>query len=166
MSRQNGNYGMRETPRLLDVEPRLTFPLMPSRLSALFAGRRRLVRFIASGGGTALLFFCLSYLGMRLGFGPFAASAGAYAVAFLVGYAIQRGWTFEGRHKHGRALPRYLLLQLGCALLTSGVSQAAASLFAVPPLAISLMATALAGAISFTVSLLWVFPDGDAEPSI
>ncbi|TGP47001.1 GtrA family protein, partial [bacterium M00.F.Ca.ET.229.01.1.1] len=85
----------------------------------------RLFRFLVVGVGAALLLFVLSWLLVSLGLSPFVGSAAAYAIAFVVAYSAQRGWTFGGEHDHATALPRYLTLQLGCAVFSGLVSHVA-----------------------------------------
>lgn len=124
----------------------------------------RLARFVASGLAGAGVYFCAYVLATHAGLPPFAANLAAYFVAFFVGYALQRGWTFESRHRHRTALPRYFIVQLGCALVTSVASQAASLLVAMPPIMLALASTGLAGAASYVASILWVFPQpGEAE---
>ena len=80
------------------------------------AARQRIVRFLSVGIGAALLFFALTYAFVSLGMPPFAGALLAYAAAFVVAYSAQRNWTFGGGHDHSHALPRYFVLQAGCAL--------------------------------------------------
>ena len=119
----------------------------------------RLFRFFLVGGGSAGLFFVLTYLLATLGMPPFAASILAYAIAFVVAYTAQRGWTFGGRHAHSHSFPRYLALQVACALFSGVVAHAAVALFGMSPLAMSAVTTVLASAVSYVASSLWVFPD-------
>lgn len=125
------------------------------RLAALV--RFRLVRFAAVGIAAALLFFLLSLLFVTLGAPPFAGSVAAYAIAFVVAYLAQRGWTFGAAHAHRDALPRYLAAQLACAMMSGLVAQICIEVFAWPPLWMSLAATATAGATSYLLSSRWVF---------
>jgi putative flippase GtrA len=120
--------------------------------------RSRLFRFATVGVGAALLFFLLSYALVSLGVPPFAASVAAYAAAFVVAYLAQRGWTFGGTHGHGRALPRYLALQLCCAGFSGLVAHVAVTRFGMSPLAMSASTALAAGGASYVVSSLWVFP--------
>lgn len=120
--------------------------------------RTRLFRFFTVGASAALLFFCLSWLLVSIGFRPFAGSILAYAIAFLLAYAGQHGWTFEGRHRHGSALPRYLTLQIGCAALSGLVAHVAVEGFGFSPLAMSIVTTLAVSAASYALSSLWVFP--------
>ena len=119
----------------------------------------RLFRFIVVGVGAAAFLFVLTYALALTGLPPFLGSTLAYAVAFVVAYSAQRGWTFGGRHDHSRAFPRYLALQLCCALLSGIVSHVAVTRFGMSALAMSALTTVLAGAASYVVSSLWVFPE-------
>ena len=119
----------------------------------------RLFRFVAVGVGAAGLFFVLAFLLVSAGLPPFAGSTIAYAIAFAIAYTAQRGWTFGGRHDHAQAFPRYLALQLACAGFSGLVSHVAVNSFGLSPLAMSAVATILAGAASYVLSSLWVFPD-------
>ncbi|TIX09409.1 MAG: GtrA family protein, partial [Mesorhizobium sp.] len=89
---------------------------------------------------------------------PFVGSAAAYAIAFVVAYSAQRGWTFGGEHDHATALPRYLALQLGCAFFSGLVSHVAVAHFGLSPLAMSALTTVATSALSYVASSLWVFP--------
>ncbi len=122
--------------------------------------RLRLVRFVTVGVGAAALLFALSYLFVRLGMPPFAGSIAAYAIAFAVAYACQHGWTFGGEHAHSHALPRYLAVQLGCALISGVVAHVAVAGFGGSALAMSVAVTIAASAASYVLSSLWVFPRG------
>jgi putative flippase GtrA len=121
----------------------------------------RLFRFVLVGGGAAGLFFVLTYMLALSGMPPFAASILAYAIAFVVAYTAQRGWTFGGRHAHSHSFPRYLALQAACALFSGVVAHAAVALFGLSPLAMSAVTAVLAGAASYVASSRWVFPDRD-----
>ncbi len=114
-------------------------------------------RFLISGIGTAVLFFALSYLFARGGMTPFFASVIAYAIAFGVGYTVQRSWTFQANTSHGRALPRYFILQAACALISGGVAEAAVRYLGATPFFMSVLTTLVAGGVSFVVSRVWVF---------
>ncbi|RUW26598.1 GtrA family protein [Mesorhizobium sp. M4B.F.Ca.ET.215.01.1.1] len=118
----------------------------------------RLFRFLVVGVGAALLLFVLSWLLVSLGLSPFVGSAAAYAIAFVVAYSAQRGWTFGGEHDHATALPRYLTLQLGCAVFSGLVSHVAVARFGLSPLAMSALTTVATSALSYVASSLWVFP--------
>lgn len=122
------------------------------------SARSRLGRFVVSGGLASLVFFLVSFGLLHLGWRPWAANLAAYAVGFVVGYSLQRGWTFQGRHAHGAALPRYFILQAACAGLTAVAGEIGGGWLGLPPLPVAIGSTGLAGAISYFGSLLWVFP--------
>lgn len=121
----------------------------------------RLFRFATVGAGAAALLFGLSWLFVSFGLPPFAGSVFAYLIAFVVAYCAQRAWTFEGRHSHNQVLPRYLVLQLGCALFSGVVAHVAVTRFDMPPFAMSALATLAASAASYVLSSLWVFTNRD-----
>lgn len=124
-------------------------------------GGPRMVRFVIVGGGAAALFFGLSWLFVSLGMAPFIGSVVAYGIAFLLAYMAQRSWTFEGRHDHAHTLPRYVALQLGCALFSGSLAHVAVTRFGLLPLAMSALTTVAASAVSYVLSSVWVFPDRD-----
>jgi putative flippase GtrA len=126
--------------------------------------KKQLVRFVISGLTAAGVYFLVSYGLHSMEWPPFSASLAAYVCAFGVGYALQRGWTFEARHRHGRALPRYLLVQVACALGTSLAAPVLVGNFALTPLAVSLVLTVLASGASYLASSLWVFAPAKVEP--
>ena len=82
-------------------------------------------------------------------------------IAFVVAYTAQRGWTFGGQHDHASAMPRYLALQVGCAVFSGLVSHVAVAHFGMSPLAMSALTTIAASAVSYVLSSLWVFPARD-----
>jgi putative flippase GtrA len=118
----------------------------------------RLFRFLTVGVGAALLLFVLSWLLVSLGLSPFIGSAVAYAITFVVAYSAQRGWTFGGQHDHASAMPRYLALQVGCAMFSGLVSHVAVTRFGMSPLSMSALTTVAASTVSYVLSSLWVFP--------
>jgi len=123
--------------------------------------RMRLFRFLTVGVGATLLFFVLSWLLVSFGVSPFIGSAVAYAIAFVVAYSAQHGWTFGGQHDHASVMPRYLSLQLGCALFSGLVSHVAVTRFGMSALAMSALTAVAASVVSYVLSSLWVFPARD-----
>ena len=118
----------------------------------------RLARFITVGVSAALLLFCLTWLFAKVGLSPMIGGVAAYAIAVAVAYTAQRSWTFGGRHDHARALPRYLVVQACCAILSGLTSELAVTVLDAPPFLMSAIATVAASAASFVLSSLWVFP--------
>ncbi len=120
--------------------------------------KSRMCRFLIVGSGAALLLLVLSYALVSLGMSPFTGSVLAYAVAFCCAYTAQRGWTFGGDHDHARALPRYFVLQAGCAAFSGLVSHLAVTHLGMAPLPMAAATTIPASAASYVVSSAWVFP--------
>lgn len=119
---------------------------------------RTLVRFVMAGASTALLFLVLCFGLARAGLDPFWASLIGYGLAFAVGYTLQRWWTFDGRHHHGRALPRYFVLQAGCALMSGVISRYGVLWLHLSPLPMATLTALATGGTSFLLSRYWVFP--------
>lgn len=120
----------------------------------------RLARFVVVGVAAAGLLFALTWALAALGLPAFAAGTAGYAGAFAFAYTAQRNWTFGGRAAHGRALPRYLAVQLFCAGLAGLSAHAASAWLGWPAFAVSGFATGVASAAGFVLSLTWAF----AEP--
>lgn len=123
----------------------------------------RLARFATVGVAAALILFLLSFVLTHLGVPPFAAGAAAYAAAFAFAYTLQHGWTFGGGQPHRRALPRYLIVQCGCALLSGAVSHLALGGLGLAPWAASGLTTIVASAASFVLSSCWAFARGQTN---
>ncbi|MGE0503703.1 MAG: GtrA family protein [Rhizobiaceae bacterium] len=120
---------------------------------------RRLIRFVIVGCAAALLLFALTWLFRAAGAPPFAGSAVAYGIAIVFAYSAQRGWTFGGSHSHSAALPRYLVVQVACALLAGATAHLAVALLDLSAPAMSAVTTMLASAASYLLSSRWVFSD-------
>ena len=71
----------------------------------------QMLRFVCVGVGVAALFMLLTYALVSGGAPPFWASVLAYVICFVLAYLLQRFWTFEAKHPHREALPRYFALQ-------------------------------------------------------
>lgn len=119
------------------------------------------MRFVVVGVGAAILLTLANWGLLRLGLAPFLAGLLAYGLAFGVAYSAQHGWTFGGTASHRRALPRYGLVQAGCALLAGAVT-AAIALAGGDALTSALVATLAASLTSFVLSRRWAFRE---EPS-
>lgn len=122
----------------------------------------RSLRFVIVGVGAAALFAALSYLFASAGLRPALAAPLAYLIAFAFAYVTQRSWTFSAEQSHAVAFPRYLALQLGCAVLSGVVSHVAVAWYRASPLAMSVAATLITSAVSYVVSSRWVFTKREA----
>jgi putative flippase GtrA len=136
---------------------------VPTDQTSLSQSVLRFLRFVAAGGIATLVTFVCSYAFLNLGAQPWISNLSAFAIAFVVGYTLQRFWTFGARHAHGRALPRYLILQIGVALLTALVGQVGGH-FGAPHIVIALGSAIFSGGLCFAGTSLWVFADSAAEP--
>jgi putative flippase GtrA len=119
----------------------------------------RMLRFACVGVAVAGFFMFLTYVLVCGGTPPFWASVLAYVVCFVVAYLLQRFWTFEAKHPHREALPRYLALQVGCAVFSGLVPQVAIDHFGATRLVAVGLATITASVLSYVGSMLFVFPD-------
>lgn len=119
---------------------------------------QRLFRFLVVGISAAALLFLIGYFLVLAGMPPFTANMIAYFLAFAVAYTAQRSWTFGAQHSHERALPRYFMLQVGCAVFSGLVAHITVRNFCMSPLAMSALTTVATSAVSFVLSSLWVFP--------
>jgi putative flippase GtrA len=123
-----------------------------------------LPRFIVVGVTCAIVYFVLSLLfQLQLRFNPFFASIAAYGLAFGLAYVLQKTWTFRSSVDHRVSLPRYAVLQVGCALFTASVTQFLSFMGDVSPVYISFFATGLACLVSYILSSSWVFADRQSE---
>ncbi len=120
---------------------------------------RQEVRFIIAGGSGAVLFFLLSFLIVSAGMPPFAGTSLAYLVCFLTVYTVHRYWTFSTDVPHGRAFPRYLLLQLFCASAAGWFAHFLVHTYGFQPLAMSALTTVASSVFSYFVTSLWVFAE-------
>jgi len=121
--------------------------------------RTKFTRFVLVGGGSALLYFALMwFFRATIGLAPFLATLSAYAISFCVAYTLQHRWTFRSDAQHRVTLPRYALVQLTCALLTAGITQAIAHIYPQSPSwLLAGISTVLASSLSFVLSSMWVF---------
>jgi len=121
---------------------------------------RREFRFLLAGAALAIFYFNVVFSLVRFAsLSPFMSSVLAYVSALGLGYVVQRNWSFRARHSHSKALPRYVLLQAGCAGISGLSAQAATTYFQMPPLVMSVLNTITVSLISFIVSMNWVFPE-------
>jgi putative flippase GtrA len=118
----------------------------------------RMLRFACVGVGVAGFFMFLTYVLVSGGAAPFWASVLAYVVCFVIAYLLQRFWTFEAKHPHGEALPRYLALQVGCAVFSGLVAQVAIDHFGATRVVAVGLAAVTASLLSYAGSTLFVFP--------
>jgi putative flippase GtrA len=124
----------------------------------------QMLRFVCVGLGVAVFFASLTYAFVSGGVPPFWASILAYVISFVVAYLLQRYWTFEAKHSHREALPKYLALQVACAVSSGLVAQLAVDYFGAIHLVAAGLAAVTAGVLSYIGSALFVFPNA-RQPS-
>jgi putative flippase GtrA len=90
---------------------------------------------------------------------PVAATAAAFVVAFLAGYALNRRWTFASRADPLGQLPRYLLVQLGGLALNAAIMAFAVHAQRWSPYAGLALAIVLVPPLTFALARSWVFSD-------
>ncbi|TAM36270.1 MAG: GtrA family protein [Rhodanobacter sp.] len=119
----------------------------------------KFLRFVIVGGGCALLYFVVMWFcRASLGLTPFLATICAYGVSFCVAYTLQHRWTFRSASAYRETLPRYALVQVICALLTAGITQAISHFQPqAPGWLLAGISTVLASGLSFVLSSQWVF---------
>jgi putative flippase GtrA len=122
------------------------------------ANLTQMLRFVCVGVGAAVFFMLLTYALVSAGAPPFWASVLAYAICFVVAYLLQRFWTFDAKHAHREALPRYFVLQVTCAVISGLVAQVAIDHFAATRWVASGLAALTGGLLSYVGSTLFVFP--------
>jgi putative flippase GtrA len=117
--------------------------------------------FLFVGGAGAIGFVTLSALaiGLRTGVPDWLVSALCYAAMIAPVYLAHRRLSFRSEVPHGRALPRYLLVQLGGLSLAATFSYLAYGVLAMPTIAAAALVTALTAGVNFLVLRLWAFAD-------
>ena len=117
----------------------------------------RSVRFLFAGGMTAGLYFGIIYMLLILDVPSWLAALIAYLLAFTVGYAVQKFFTFQSKSNHSVSLPRYAVLQGCCATIAALCAFGAERFGLTQPLMISLLSTSILGVVTYLVSSKWVF---------
>jgi putative flippase GtrA len=117
----------------------------------------QMLRFVCVGVGVAVFFMFLTYTLVSGGAPPFWASVLAYVICFVMAYLLHTFWTFEAKHPHREALPKYLALQVSCAVFSGLVPQVAIDHFGATHLVAAGLAALTASGLSFFGSTLFVF---------
>jgi putative flippase GtrA len=126
----------------------------------LFTG---LAAFVAIGAGGAAAFVLLSTLAMGFVDGGLPAwLVNTLCYLLLIGpvYLLHRRISFASDAPHGRALPRYVAVQLMALLLTALFSQLAHGVFALPALPAAILVVGLTSGVNFLVLRGWAFASG------
>ena len=90
---------------------------------------------------------------------PVLATAAAFVVAMLAGFALNRRWTFAVRDAPARRLWRYAFAALAGLALNAGIMYCVVHLLHASPYLGLAAAIVLVPPVSFTLNHLWVFRD-------
>ncbi len=118
-----------------------------------------LVSFVLIGGGAALAYVAVSSLAMAVptGLPKWVVSALCYAAFIVPVYLLHRRFSFRSEAPHGRALPRYMLVQASGLALATMFSWLAYGLFGLPTMFAAPIVIALTAGVNFAVLRLWAF---------
>lgn len=119
----------------------------------------QLLLFVAIGGGAALAFALVSAAAVTAFHTSPAwlVSALCYAAFIVPVYLLQRRFSFGSSAEHRRALPRYVLVQLGNLALATLFSWLVYGVGGLPTLGAALIVTILTAGISFLILRRWAF---------
>ena len=116
-----------------------------------------LLRFGIAGVLVTLIHVASFALAIEVGhIAPVAANAGAFVIAFIVGFNLHGRWTFRTR-AHARRIVHYLLVALVGLSLNSALMYAAVDIAHWSPyvgVALCIVVTPL---VTYTLSRYWVF---------
>ena len=125
-------------------------------LSPLLAG---LLSFLIIGGVAAIAFVGVSTAAVATfrTVPPWLLSALCYAAFIVPVYLLHRRFSFRSGAAHGRALPRYGLVQLCGLALATGFSWLCYGLIGLPAPVAALLVIGLTSALNFVILRLWAF---------
>ena len=104
---------------------------------------------------THVLFFLI--LTKKLLVHPTIATTIAFACAVGVSYSLNRRWTFRATGSHGRQLPRFLAIALGCAGLNAAIMQVGVEALGWSPNFCLLVIILTLPLLSFSLQRQWGF---------
>ncbi len=117
-----------------------------------------LARFLAVGGTFSAIYSLLATLfALWAGMSPHLASATAYILCIPPAYLAQRALAFRADTPHGRAFPRYVLLQAPLLLLGAGLSWLLIGRLGWPEAVSFFLIGPAVAMVSFVAQRLWTF---------
>jgi putative flippase GtrA len=122
----------------------------------------QLFAFVVIGGAAALSFVGVSSAAVAMfrSISPWLVSSLCYAAFIVPVYLMHRRYSFQSAAAHGRALPRYVLVQL-CGLgLATAFSYVAYGVIGLPTLVAAVVVIVFTSGINFLVLRRWAFADG------
>lgn len=119
---------------------------------------QKLFRFCVVGIATALLQWCLLYVGVELaGTEPTITSSVAFVIVVIFNYLMHYSWTFDETAPHTQTLTRYLFM-ISCGfLINAAVMYLGVNYSGVNYMLVQVVAFLLVISWNFSVALLWVF---------
>ena len=119
---------------------------------------RLLLRFLAVGGSTTLLFLSLVYVLVEYAhLHPTLASTLGCVVAICYNYTLHYLWTFASDAPHGRVLVRYLFMNAGGVEVNAIAMHLGTSLLPLHYLVVQLLVGIVVVIWNVSVSMLWVY---------
>jgi putative flippase GtrA len=124
--------------------------------SSVLAG---LASFLVIGGLAALAFVGLSTAALRIPttLPAWLVSALCYAVFIVPVYLLHRRFSFQSQSPHGKALPRYVLVQLSGLVLAAVFSMLIYGFFRLPTPFAALLVIGLTSGLNFVILRAWAF---------
>lgn len=116
---------------------------------------REIMRFLV-GGGTAVITDYVLYYFLKLYLNISISKALSYIAGAIVGFIINKFWTFESKHFSYNEIIRYCILYLCSAIINTLVNKGIISLFNISILAF-LCATGVSTIINFLGQKFLVF---------
>lgn len=138
------------------LESLMREPATPAGLSPLLAG---MLSFVIIGGAAAISFVGVSSAAVALfrSAPNWLVSALCYAAFIVPVYLLHRRFSFRSEAAHGRALPRYILVQVAGLALATGFSYVCYGLIGLPTPVAALLVIGLTSGINFVILRLWAF---------
>jgi putative flippase GtrA len=139
--------------------------LMRDQLAADDTGTPMLAQlfaFVVIGGAAAFAFIGLSSAAVSVihTVPAWLVSSLCYAAFIVPVYLLHRRYSFRSSVSHGRALPRYVAVQLTSLGLATLFSFVAYGVIGLPTLTAAIVVTVLTSGINFLVSRHWAFAEG------
>ena len=139
--------------------------LMRDQLAADDAGTpmlAQLLAFVVIGGAAAFAYIGLSSAAVTAirTLPAWLVSSLCYAAFIVPVYLLHRRFSFSSTAEHGRALPRYVAVQLTSLGLATLFSFVAYGVLGLPTMTSAIVVTVLTSGINFLVSRHWAFAEG------
>lgn len=133
----------------------------PSPKSSEAEELKRLARFVLVGGFNTACMYALFVALVALGVHHTLALTADYAGGLLLGYALNRGWTFADRDGVPGSRTRYFAVYLMIYGVNAGLLELGVRGFELAPAIAQLPALAIATGTSYVLQRMWVFRPHD-----